>query len=96
MQETIYVGLDLGSSFCCQSVIDVDGSHRFSRFVPTSERHLRDAFSGLEGEVRVHMEAGELAGRQTAVASAARQRRCRLVKGRFQKKVRGGPQVQRR
>ncbi len=44
MQETIYVGLDLGSSFCCQSVIDVDGSHRFSRLVPTSERHLRDAF----------------------------------------------------
>ena len=27
----------------------------------TSEQHLRSAFTGLGGEVRVHMEAGELA-----------------------------------
>jgi transposase len=61
MQETIYVGLDLGSSFCCQSIINADGSPRSSRLVRTSEQHLRDAFTGLNGEVRVHMEAGELA-----------------------------------
>ena len=27
----------------------------------TSEQHLRSAFDGLGGDVRVHMEAGELA-----------------------------------
>ena len=61
MQETIYVGLDLGSSHCCQSIIGADGSLRSSRIVRTSEQQLRDAFTGLDGEVRVHMEAGELA-----------------------------------
>ncbi|MGQ0542561.1 MAG: IS110 family transposase [Blastocatellia bacterium] len=61
MLETIYVGLDLGSSFCCQSVIDAGGTLRSSRFVRTSERDLRNAFAGLGGDVRVHMEAGELA-----------------------------------
>ncbi len=62
MQELLYVGLDLGSSHCCQSIIDADGSLKFSRFIPTSERHLRDAFAGLGGDVRVHLEAGELSG----------------------------------
>ena len=47
MQETIYVGLDLGSSFCHQSVSKCDGSLGFSRVVRTSERHLRDAFAGI-------------------------------------------------
>ena len=61
MQESVYVGLDLGSSQCCQSVIETDGRLRFSRFIRTSEKHLREAFTGLGGEVRVHMEAGELA-----------------------------------
>ena len=61
MQESVYVGLDLGSSHCCQSVIETDGRLRFSRFIRTSEQHLREAFTGLGGEVRVHMEAGELA-----------------------------------
>jgi transposase len=61
MQELIYVGLDLGSSHCCQSIINANGSLKFSRFIPTSEQHLREAFTGLNGEVRVHMEAGELA-----------------------------------
>ena len=49
MQESIYVGLDLGSSRCQQAIINADGSLRFSRIVPTSEQHLRDAFGGLEG-----------------------------------------------
>ncbi len=61
MQESLYVGLDLGSSFCYQSVVERDGSLRFSRVVRTNERELRDSFAGLEGDVRVHMEAGELA-----------------------------------
>jgi len=61
MQETIYVGLDLGSSVCQQTVLGADGGRRFSRVIATSERSLRSAFDKLEGDVRVHMEAGELA-----------------------------------
>ena len=61
MQETIYVGLDLGSSRCQQTVMSAEGLVRFSRSVLTSEQHLRNAFAGLEGAVRVHLEAGELA-----------------------------------
>ena len=61
MQETIYVGLDLGSSRCQQTVMNGEGLVRFSRIILTSEQHLRSAFTGLGGEVRVHMEAGELA-----------------------------------
>ena len=59
MQKQIYVGLDMGSSRCQQAVIGADGVLRFSRIVPTSEQHLRSAFAGLEGEVNVHLEAGE-------------------------------------
>jgi hypothetical protein len=62
MQETIYVGLDLGSSVCQQTVMNANGLVRFSRVIPTSEQHLRVAFDKLGGDVRVHLEAGELAG----------------------------------
>ncbi|MEJ7623465.1 MAG: transposase [Pyrinomonadaceae bacterium] len=61
MQETIYVGLDLGSSWCQQTVLSADGVRRFSRSFATSEKSLRTAFDQLGGDVRVHMEAGELA-----------------------------------
>ncbi len=60
MQETIYVGLDLGSSRCQQTAINGDGSVIFSRIVPTSEQQLRSAFVDLEGDAQVHLEAGEL------------------------------------
>ncbi|CAN5232898.1 hypothetical protein BH20ACI2_BH20ACI2_00340 [soil metagenome] len=63
MQETIYVGLDLGSSVCQQTVLSGYGVQCFSRVIATSEKSLRTAFDKLEGEVRVHMEAGELADR---------------------------------
>ncbi len=59
-QQTIYVGLDLGSSRCQQAVVGEDGRLRFSRVVPTSEPHLRSAFEGLEGDANVHLESGEL------------------------------------
>lgn len=59
MQEQLYVGLDLGSSVCRQAAIDGDGRNVFSRVVPTSERHLRSAFEGLD-HANVHIEAGEL------------------------------------
>ena len=60
MSEQIYVGLDMGSSRCQQAVINSDGWLVFSRVVPTSEQHLRSAFTGLGGEASVHLEAGEL------------------------------------
>ena len=60
MSEQIYVGLDMGSSRCQQAVIGGDGTLRFSRVVPTSEQHLRSAFTGLGGEASMHFEAGEL------------------------------------
>lgn len=60
MTESIFVGLDLGSSHCHQSAVNGDGSLRFSRSVPTSEQHLRSAFANLTGDVRVHLEASEL------------------------------------
>lgn len=61
MQQSIYVGLDLGSSRCHQTVINADGSLQMSRSIPTSEQHLRTAFSALGDNVRVHLESGELA-----------------------------------
>jgi len=60
MQELFYVGLDLGSSRCYQSVIAADGTLCGSRLIPTSEQHLRSAFAKLDGAVRVHLETGEL------------------------------------
>ena len=53
MQETIYDGLELGSSFCHQSVSKRDGSLGFSRVVRAGERLLRNAFAGLNGEARI-------------------------------------------
>ncbi len=58
---TFYVGLDLGSTFCYQCVMKPDGSIVRSRPVATSEQSLRSAFEGLDGELLVHTEAGELA-----------------------------------
>lgn len=60
MRESTFVGLDLGSSHCFQSVINQDGSLRFSRSIATGEHHLRLAFTKLEGDVRVHLEASQL------------------------------------
>lgn len=60
MSESIYVGLDLGSSRCQQTALNANGTFRFSRVIPTGEQHLRNAFAKLGGDVRVHLEAGEL------------------------------------
>lgn len=60
MQESFYVGLDLGSSQCYQSIINSDGALVAARSIPTSEHHLRSAFANLNGDVRVHLEASEL------------------------------------
>jgi len=61
MQQSIYVGLDVGSSRCHQTIINADGTLVRSRVIPTSEKHLRLAFTALGNHVRVHLESGELA-----------------------------------
>ena len=61
MQQSIFVGLDLGSSHCHQTVINADGSFVSSRLIPTSEFHLRVAFAALGKKACVHLESGELA-----------------------------------
>jgi transposase len=60
MQQTIFVGLDLGSSQCHQTVINSDGALVRSRSIPTGEQQLRNAFADLQGDVHVHAEASEL------------------------------------
>lgn len=61
MQQSIFVGLDLGSNHCQQTVINSDGSFVSSRSIPTSEFHLRSAFATLGKQAFVHLEASELA-----------------------------------
>ena len=59
--ETVYVGLDMGSSSFQQVAIKTDGSIRVNRSFTTSEANLRAAFADQRGEIHVHLEAGELA-----------------------------------
>lgn len=59
--NTFYVGLDLGSSHCYQVVMKPDGKIVRSRPLPTCEENLRSAFQGFDGDLLVHLEAGELA-----------------------------------
>src|SRR6266851_6157081 len=57
----VYVGLDLGSSTFQQAVINQESVVLMNRSYPTSEANLRTGFTGLRGEIHVHLEAGELA-----------------------------------
>jgi len=59
--DKVYVGLDLGSSFFQQAALNQEGAVTMNRRFPTSEANLRLAFTGLRGEIQVHLEAGELA-----------------------------------
>src|SRR6266581_9803621 len=59
--NTVYVGLDLGSSTFQQVAIRTDGAIKVNRSFPTSEANLIKAFSDLRGQIQVHLEAGELA-----------------------------------
>lgn len=61
MNNTFYVGLDLGSTACYQVVMTADGKIIRSRPFAASEQNLRLAFSGFDGDLLVHTEAGELA-----------------------------------
>lgn len=65
--ETVYVGLDLGSSAFHQVAIGTNGSLRVNRSFTTSETNFRRAFADLHGEIHVHLEAGELAPWTAAV-----------------------------
>jgi transposase len=57
----VYVGLDLGSSNFQQVALNHHGVSRVNRDFQTSESNLVKAFSDLQGEIHVHLEAGELA-----------------------------------
>ena len=59
--NTVYVGLDLGSSSFQQVAMNHGGMSRVNRGFTTSEANLVKAFSDLKGELHVHLEAGELA-----------------------------------
>jgi transposase len=59
--ETVYVGLDLGSSAFQQVAMKTNGSVKVNRSFITSEANLIKAFSDQRGEIHVHLEAGELA-----------------------------------
>jgi transposase len=59
--NTVYVGVDLGSSAFQQVAIKTDGSVKVNRSFTTSEANLIKAFSDQRGEIQVHLEAGELA-----------------------------------
>ena len=67
--ETVYVGLDLGSSTFQQIAIRTDGAIKVNRSFTTSEANLIKAFSDLRGEIQVHLEAGELAPWAASVIS---------------------------
>ena len=69
MQQSIFVGLDLGSSHCHQTVINSDGTLIRSRSIPTGEQHLRNAFADLGDDVHVHAEASELAAWSRSIIS---------------------------
>ena len=56
-----YVGVDLGSSNFHQVAISERGVITLNRELATSEANLVKAFSGMRGEIHVHLEAGELA-----------------------------------
>jgi transposase len=65
--ETVYVGLDMGSNGFQQVAIKTDGSIKVNRSFTTSEANLRAAFADQDGEIHVHLEAGELAPWAAAV-----------------------------
>ena len=59
--NTVYVGLDLGSSNFQQVAVKATGATSLNRSFSTSEANLIKAFTDLKGEIQVHLEAGELA-----------------------------------
>ena len=69
MQQSIFFGLDLGSSHCHQTVINSDGVLVRSRSIPTSEQHLRLAFAALGNAVDLPAEASELAAGSPSIIS---------------------------
>ena len=65
--NTVYVGVNLGSNAFQQVAIGPNGSIRVNRSFTTSETNLRAAFADQQGEIHVHLEAGELAPRAAGV-----------------------------
>lgn len=59
--NTVYVGLDLGSSHFQQVALNHGGLIKVNRDFTTSAANLVKAFADQRGEIHVHLEAGELA-----------------------------------
>jgi len=55
--NTVYVGLDLGSSAFQQVAIKSDGSVRVNQSFTTSEANLVKAFSDQRGEIQVPVQS---------------------------------------
>lgn len=55
--QRVYVGVDLGSSNFHQVAISERGATTLNREFTTSEANLVKAFSGMRGEIHVHLEA---------------------------------------
>ena len=61
--DTVYTGLDAGSRSFQLAAMQPDGTIIFNRRSLMSEANLLPAFAAVEGEVHVHLEAGEMAPR---------------------------------
>lgn len=57
----LFIGLDIGSTTFHQVGMQPDGTIKLNRSLPMSEANLIKAFTGLGGDLQVHIEAGELA-----------------------------------
>jgi len=58
----VYIGIDVGSKTCAAAVRSKGGDIQMEREFPTTESDLVEFVSGLDGEVSVLFEEGELAG----------------------------------
>jgi transposase len=63
----VYVGLDLGSSNFHQVAVNEAGVSKVNRELATCEANLIKAFTDQQGEIHVHLEAGELAPWATSI-----------------------------
>jgi len=60
--ETVYCGLDVGSTTCHLVGIDADGEIVMDMQIPTSQASLVAAVQAVPGKVHMHLEATDLAG----------------------------------
>lgn len=68
--DTVYCGLDVGSSTCHLVGIDGEGEVVVDMMVPTSQTSLVAAVQAVPGEAHVHLEATDLAGSVRRIVKA--------------------------